>query len=145
VIKFNKGFVQFFKFGIVGVINTCVDMLIFFFLNGVIGVFYTYAQIISYLCGTLNSFLFNKYWTFAKKDTPYKTEMLKFFALNLVALTVSSIIIYVLVQNLGLYVYKAKIIATIFTLIINFTGSKVFVFVSNLPKDKKSKKQEEIV
>lgn len=132
----NKGLVQFFKFGMVGVLNTCVDMLVFTMLNGVLGMFYTYAQIISYLFGTANSFIFNKYWTFSKKDTPYKLELLKFLSVNLVALGVSFIVIYALVHNFSFSIYKAKIIATVFTLLINFTGSKIFVFVTNLPKEK---------
>ena len=54
------------KFALVGVVNTAVDVGLFWVLQAVLGVPYLIANVISYSAGTLNSFVLNKVWTFAE-------------------------------------------------------------------------------
>ena len=64
----KKTFLQFVKFGLVGVINTLVDFLVFQVLNLLVG--WTYlAQIAGYCCGIVNSYLWNSNWTFKETKT----------------------------------------------------------------------------
>ncbi|ETO39450.1 MULTISPECIES: GtrA family protein [Thermoanaerobacterium] len=122
----NKaGFVQFIKFNLVGIVNTLVDFSVFTVLT-FFGMYYMAAQVISYSCGVVNSFIMNKYWTFGDKSTPHGYEVFKFIAVNGVSLAVSLSILYPLKPILG--VISAKVIATLFSMMINFVGSKLWVF-----------------
>lgn len=122
----NKaGFMQFIKFNLVGIVNTLVDFSVFTVLT-FFGMYYMAAQVISYSCGVVNSFIMNKYWTFGDKSTPHGYEVFKFIAVNGVSLAVSLSILYPLKPILG--VISAKVIATLFSMMINFVGSKLWVF-----------------
>ena len=52
------------KFALVGVVNTVLDFALFMTLVYFAGLGPTSANIISYTCGILNSFVLNKHWTF---------------------------------------------------------------------------------
>lgn len=122
----NKaGIIQFIKFNLVGIVNTLVDFSVFTVLT-FFGMYYMAAQVISYSCGVVNSFVMNKYWTFGDKSTPHGYEIFKFIAVNGVSLAVSLSILYPLKPVLGLI--SAKVIATLFSMMINFVGSKLWVF-----------------
>ena len=59
-------FRQAVKFGLVGVLNTAVDWLVCCLTHGLayFGDHLTFAKGISYTVGVLNSFFWNKTWTF---------------------------------------------------------------------------------
>jgi putative flippase GtrA len=84
--KFVKGFYQFGQFAAVGTLNSFIDIGIFnleTFLYGssVIGVaLFATFKAISFLCGTTNSFVWNKYWTFSAKEKPKAKEVTGFYA-----------------------------------------------------------------
>jgi len=121
----KAGIIQFIKFNLVGIVNTLVDFSVFTVLT-FFGMYYMAAQVISYSCGVVNSFVMNKYWTFGDKSTPHGYEIFKFIAVNGVSLAVSLSILYPIKPVLG--VLPAKIIATLFSMMINFIGSKLWVF-----------------
>lgn len=121
----KNGLIQFVKFNLVGIVNTSVDFAVFTMLT-FLGVYYMAAQIISYGCGVANSFIMNKYWTFRAKSSPQGEEILKFIAVNLASLGLSLAVLYPLKPQIG--VFFAKIIATLFAMIVNFLGSKFWVF-----------------
>lgn len=121
----KNGLVQFVKFNLVGVVNTLVDFSVFTILT-FFGTYFMIAQVISYSLGVVNSFIMNKYWTFGVKSTPHGEEVLKFIAVNVLSLGVSLTLLYPLKPQLG--VFSAKIIATLFSMMVNFAGSKLWVF-----------------
>ena len=61
----NEDIVRFIKFGMVGVLNTLVNWVIFFILE-TCGVYYILANIISYSLSTIHSYLWNTLWVFKK-------------------------------------------------------------------------------
>jgi putative flippase GtrA len=70
---FTKEFVvQIFKFGIVGLLNTGISLLVFLLLSDVLKINDKISDIASYVIGLINSFIFNKLWTFQAKDFSYK-------------------------------------------------------------------------
>lgn len=64
---YKEHILQFIKFNIVGIMNTAVDFAIFA-LMVFLGLHHMISQVISYSCGVVNSYLWNKFWTF--KTTP---------------------------------------------------------------------------
>ena len=56
--------VQFVKFGIVGVSNTLLTLIVYTLLLKVFGVWYLAASAIGFIVGAVNGFLLNRRWTF---------------------------------------------------------------------------------
>ncbi|WP_246188209.1 GtrA family protein [Paenibacillus tengchongensis] len=128
----RSGFVQFLKFNAVGLLNTLIDFAVFTLLHA-LGMMNTPAQILSYSAGTANSFFWNKKVTFKDpardaRDGFDRIQLLKFIILNLAVLGISVILIDLFTGMLGLQVLVAKVLVTGITVVINFIGSRKWVF-----------------
>jgi putative flippase GtrA len=95
----------------------------------------TPAQIISYSAGTANSFFWNKKVTFRDRDRGRgnkegfdRMQLVRFIVLNLLVLGISVLLIHILTDSLGIQVLIAKVLVTFVTVIINFFGSRKWVF-----------------
>lgn len=119
---------QFIKFNLVGVVNTGVDLGVFLLLNGHLGLFYPVAQVISYSCGMTNSYFCNRFWTFGKRGKLHLAEIAKFVLVNLLSLGVSLLVLFALAEGLGWQILPSKILATVFSVVVNFLGNKLWVF-----------------
>lgn len=117
---------EFIKFALVGLLNTGVDVAIFFLLTWT-GIPYVAAQVVSYSCGAANSYLLNKVWTFRACGLSY-SEIIRFVVVNLVSLGISVVLLTLLHDRIGLSLAAAKGIATVCALVANFLGNKLWVF-----------------
>ncbi|KAB0670444.1 GtrA family protein [Oryzomonas sagensis] len=117
---------EFIKFVLVGLLNTGVDVVIFFLLTRA-GIPYVPAQVVSYSCGAANSYLLNKVWTFRSCGLSY-AEVIRFATVNLVSLGISVIALSLLHDAAGLGLAAAKGGATVTALAANFLGNKLWVF-----------------
>lgn len=146
--------VQFFKFGAVGIINTVVDFGLFGLLKWIFeGIsadgntflaflhtfYYTAAQTVSYLVAVFCSYLLNKHWTFAAGQQSTKATLVKMYALSAVnfLLMQSMLWFWIEVAGTGMSGFRllgldwdmiAKLLATIPVTVLNFLGSKFWVF-----------------
>ena len=134
-IKHKKSIGQFGKFLVVGALNFLIDFGVLTLLHGVLGMLLAPANVISYTCGVINSFLFNRYWTFKIKHKFVSIHFVKFVFVNLVSLGVNTLVVWVLVQMYGFTLgifgvenFYAKLIATGFSFVVNFAGNKLLVF-----------------
>lgn len=130
--RWSAGFIQFLKFNAVGLLNTLIDFAVFTLLHS-LGMINTPAQIISYSAGTANSFFWNKKVTFRDRDRGNKEsfdrmQLVRFIVLNLLVLGLSVLLIHILTDTLGIQVLIAKVLVTFVTVIINFFGSRKWVF-----------------
>ncbi|HXE96325.1 MAG TPA: GtrA family protein [Dongiaceae bacterium] len=117
---------EFIKFALVGLLNTGVDVAIFFLLTR-FGMPYVAAQIVSYSCGAANSYLLNKFWTFRSCGLSY-SEIVRFTTVNLISLGISVVVLSLLHGTAGLDLPAAKGGATVCALAANFLGNKLWVF-----------------
>jgi putative flippase GtrA len=117
---------EFVKFALVGLLNTGVDVAIFFLLTR-IGTPYVAAQAVSYSCGAANSYLLNKVWTFRSSGLSY-AEVVRFTAVNLASLGISIAVLSLLHETAGVTLAAAKAGATVCALAANFLGNKLWVF-----------------
>ena len=117
---------EFIKFAFVGLLNTGVDVAIFFLLTR-FGIQYVAAQIVSYSCGAANSYLLNKFWTFRSSGLSY-AEIVRFTTVNLISLGISVVVLSLLHETAGLDLAAAKGGATVCALAANFLGNKLWVF-----------------
>lgn len=83
------------------------------------------ATVISQILGVVNSYLWNKFFTFESKQKS-KTEVIRFILVYMVSFAVDYILKIVLRTSLNsLWI---AIIATLVTMVISFVGQKLFVF-----------------
>ena len=91
----NEGVNKFVKFGLVGVLNTLINWIIFALLN-FIGVYYIVANVIAYVIATANSYIWNSKWVFKYNGKNKKETTAKFVILNLIGLGLNTGILYLL-------------------------------------------------
>lgn len=123
----NEDIVRFLKFGIVGVLNTLVNWIIFFILN-TLGMYYIFSNIIAYSISTIHSYLWNALWVFKYKDKASTDTTFKFITLNVVGLLLNTVILYILVDLFNLNKMLGLIITTIIIMFINYAVNKIWVF-----------------
>jgi putative flippase GtrA len=122
-------FIQAVKFSFVGVLNTAVDWGVYFILTRWLGManLPIAAKSISYSAGIINSFFWNRTWTFRSKAQIW-TTLLPFVIVNLVGLAINTGIYELCLNVLGLQELIALGTATIVTLVWNFVLSKFVIF-----------------
>ncbi len=135
-------FWQFTRFGIVGVLNTLIDVLT---LNLLLWHFPTHNadllllyNSIAYLLGALNSFGLNKYWTFGYRQATTGREIARFALINLLAILcndgmVWSIarVLHPLISSNLLWANASKGSAVAVTALVSYLGMRLWVFASH--------------
>lgn len=119
---------KFFKFSIVGFINTAASYLVFYILLEIGHVPYLLSSILAYLVSIFISYIGNKYWTFKTSGTALHEEFIKFFVLNIIGLAINTAIMAYLVEIFHLHPLIAQILAMSVVIFYNFFGSKYWVF-----------------
>ena len=115
------------RFCLVGGLNTLVDGGVFALLN-LAGLSWAPAHTVSYSAGVVNSFVWNRFWTFERRGRPAGPEMLRFVLLNLLSWGLALGTIAVLTQAWAWPVLAAKVGAIAVSLLVNFAGSRLWVF-----------------
>ncbi len=132
---------RFFKFALVGTLNTAIDLGILNFLLTTFGqeqayLFPIYATI-GFLAATLNSFFWNKYWAFNDRPVHGGAPVIWFYIVSIVGFFVNVGLATGLVRlgappGLTLLIWEniAKVAGIAASLITNFVGYKYVVFRS---------------
>src|SRR5437588_4613516 len=137
---------QVLRFGLVGGLNTIVDLLI---LNMLLLLFPTSStrmilmySAIAYSLGAVNSFLLNKYWTFGYRQRTTWRVVVRFTVTTLCGIGWSSIILWLasnalhpVLINPTLWANASKVIAISGTALISYLGMSLWVFVNKARKD----------
>lgn len=118
--------------------NSAVDFTVFSALIVFLEVHYILAHFFSYLCGMINSYFWNKYWTFQKTDGITTSEVSMFVTVNLISLSISALALYLFREWAHIDTLPGKIIATFLAMMVNFMGNRLWAFRtvhtgSNLP------------
>lgn len=119
--------IRFLKFGLVGIANTFITISVFAFLVMVLKLNYLWANMISYFCGMLNSYICNKNWVFQVKDSDY-TNYLKFITLNIVMLILNTMALYFLVEGLHFNKLASQVLVTFSLTALNYLFTKNWIF-----------------
>lgn len=122
----------FIRFGLVGVINTVVDLGVFSLLYRAGGLDPLLANGIAFFLAVTNSYLLNHHWTFRQPESSMSfSAYARFVVLNIGGLLISALAILMLRKIIPLEL--AKLIAAGITFLWNFTFSKLFVFNMEKP------------
>ena len=126
-------FGQIVRFAVVGVVNTVVDFAILNLLYHVVGWPLLVSNTISVSVAIVNSFLWNRYWTFsARRSGDWHQQALAFLLVSLTGLLINDAGIWVLHATWGgtsvLDVNLQKAGASIISLVWNFVGYRLLAF-----------------
>ncbi len=141
-------FKQFLKFGAVGVLNTLVDLgvltiLIYFEPTGKAGLLYALFKAIAFIVANINSYVFNKFWTFREDGGQKRTtvEFSEYFLVSLIGMLINVSVASLVVNYFLIYEYHpvlavlqkpwpqiSALFGTAFGLVWNFLGYKFLVF-----------------
>lgn len=95
-----KTLVQLAKYGVIGVMNTLITAISFYLLNTWLKVPYGPSNIIGYVLGVINSFIWNRNWVFKTKNN-FKRELLLFVCGFLICLALQLCVSWILLEGLG--------------------------------------------
>lgn len=133
-------FKQLLRFGLVGGLNTIVDILI---LNMLLLLFPTTSTMtlltynaLAYSIGAINSFFLNKYWTFRHRQGTTLKELSRFTITTLCGIGWSSLVLWLassilhpLAVNPTLWANTAKIVSVASSALLSYLGMRLWVFV----------------
>ena len=151
--EYSPGIKQFSKFLVVGFSNFAISFAVFYLLYKwkLSGVFYglfgqegkgledfirqlgatsldaTLANIFGYGAGVINSFAWNKFWTFQVKHET-AAQLGRFLVLNFSCLILSSVSLFLFTDSLGWPYLPVWIITMGIVTLLNFFISKLWVF-----------------
>ena len=125
---------QVVKFGIIGVSNVFIDVLVYWLLTRFGHLYYLLAATLSFLIANIWSYFWNRRWTFRDNSRAIIRQYLKFLAANLIAIILNLGVLFVLVDFLRLDDLIAKILASIVVGLINFAINKKWAFGSKKRK-----------
>ena len=91
---------------------------------------YWISKPISYVIGLFTSYLLNKYWTFGVKRKFLSGDLVKFTIVSILALASNMFAIFILTEYFAVDGYLSAMAATLFSFIINYSGSKLWVFMN---------------
>ena len=59
--------IQLLKYGVIGASNTLITLVVFYLLNTCLGLSYGISNVVGYVLGVVNSFVWNRNWVFHTK------------------------------------------------------------------------------
>ncbi|HEX6109530.1 MAG TPA: glycosyltransferase, partial [Ktedonobacteraceae bacterium] len=131
---------QLTRFGLVGVLNTLIDVIVLDLLlwsipttnDGMIMLYNSLAV----AAAALNSFCWNKYWTFKQHQVVTREEIMRFVCVALSSMLLNDAIMWVLAKSLPIYMMSnllganvLKVGAIAGTMSLSFIGMRLWVFV----------------
>ena len=121
-------FIQFFKFGIVGLSNTIIAYVVYVLLLQ-IGIYYIIANVISFFAGTINSFFWNNKFVFKRHEkNVYLPFIRTVISYAITGLVLANLLLYFFVEILNISKYLAPLLNLIVTVPANFVLNKFWVF-----------------
>jgi putative flippase GtrA len=141
VFKTTRSLIQFGKSFLVGILNSAIDMGAFdclvWFSAAAHGWLPVLFKTISFSFGAVNSYFWNKFWTFQKDDTENKAkEAAQFFLITIGGLLIHSMVIYIMINVIGvsfgtnerMWASISNMAAIFIGFAWNFLGYKFIVF-----------------
>lgn len=118
---------QFIKFGLVGVSNAIVLLMVYYALL-YIQLHYIIAYIIGFAISVLNAFLWNNRYVFKNSSSTFWHKLAKVYISYITSFFLSTILLYLWVDMIGISDKIAPIINICITTPINFMMNRLWAF-----------------
>ena len=114
------------KFVLIGLINTALGYGLFgLFLY--FGSFYLVALTLSHVIATINSYIWNRKFTFKSKEN-VKGEFIRFICVYVLMFVINFVLLYLAVDVLRYQPHIAQLCILVVIVITSFLGQKYFTF-----------------
>lgn len=117
---------QFIKFGIVGISNTFISLLIFYLLV-FLHFHYILANTLAFIISVLNSYYWNRKYVFNKTDKRIQTLTKTFISYG-TTFVLGTFLLFVMVEKLNVSQLIAPLVNLLITVPINFLFNKFWAF-----------------
>jgi putative flippase GtrA len=123
----RDSWLQLLKFGVVGGSGYLINLGVFAFLSGNLGVFHTVAAVGAFCVAVTSNFLWNRYWTFGPGEGLAHMQAARFLAVSVACLVINLVVLELLVGS-GMSELTAQAIAVAVAMPFNFLGNKLWTF-----------------
>jgi len=123
----RDSWIQLFKFGVVGGSGYLINLGVFAFLSGNLGVYHAVAAIGAFCVAVTSNFLWNRYWTFGPGEGLAHLQAARFLAVSIACLVINLVVLELLVGS-GMGELAAQAIAVAVAMPFNFLGNKLWTF-----------------
>jgi len=127
MVDLNSNAGKLMKFFWVGVAATLVDWGMFATLHRFVGFDYILAVAVSFSCGSIVGFIFNRRWTFEVKDKAL-TRLFVYISVALSALFITMWLMSVFIGRWGFNALVARVFVTGIVFIYNFLMHRYLTF-----------------
>lgn len=120
---------EFFKFALVGLAGTIINLAILYLLTELFGIYYIVSAIFGFIVAVTSNFILNKIWTFNEdiRENAF-SKYGKFFIVSIIGLIVNLIFLYIFTEYFGIYYLISQVLAIGLALFVNFFGNKIWTF-----------------
>lgn len=119
---------QAVKYGIVGVSNTLITMAVIWIMMKALGCREGLSNIAGYVAGLVNSFVWNKQWTFKGSNTGWTKGVMRFGIAFAVCYALQYMLVLFLNSHLAIDHYYNHLIGMAFYTAVNFLMNKFYTF-----------------
>jgi dolichol-phosphate mannosyltransferase len=119
---------QLAKFGLVGGSGYLINLGVFAFLSGNLGIHHLIAAVGAFVVAVSSNFFWNRHWTFAAGDGHAGFQAARFFAVSIAALVINLVVLEALVGGTSMGELSAQAIAVAVAMPFNFLGNKLWTF-----------------
>jgi putative flippase GtrA len=119
---------QLIKFGMVGGSGYLINLGVFAFLSGNLGVHHLIAALGAFCVAFASNFFWNRHWTFGAADGHAGFQAARFFAVSVAALLINLAVLEALVGGTSMGDLAAQAIAVAVAMPFNFLGNKLWTF-----------------
>ncbi len=124
----RESWIQLLKFGVVGGSGYLINLGVFAFLSGNLGVYHALAAIGAFCIAVTSNFLWNRYWTFGPGDGLAHLQAARFLAVSVACLVINLVVLEALVTSAGMNELGAQAIAVAVAMPFNFLFNKLWTF-----------------
>ncbi|MEI8084630.1 MAG: GtrA family protein [Paludibacter sp.] len=126
-MKNKEAIIQFAKFGIVGISNTLLTAITIWILLKQLHFSDYLSNMIGYAIGVINSFVWNRKWTFESK-TKVSDTIYKFIGIFGVCYLIQLGNLYLLLHFTNIDAYLSQLLSIVVYTILNFGLNKSYTF-----------------
>ena len=123
-----KNFRQFFKYCVVGVSGTLIDLAALYVLVEYAEMAVIPAAVVAFLLAVVNNYVLNKIWTFKSRSKNYRKQFIKFLIVSVIGLGLTILFMGIFVEIFVIWYMFAKVLTSLIVLTWNFLGNKYWTF-----------------
>ncbi len=124
-----KNIIQLLKFAVVGISNTLITAATIWVLLKGLHISDYIANIVGYIFGLANSFIWNRRWTFSSKASINET-LFKFLLTFVISYLFQLANLYILLNYTTIDSYLCQLLSIVLYTCINFISNKYYTFIN---------------